>query len=119
VAIAALASQGNGDQRAEITGAQLEVAILDRARSHRTFRRLTGARLDTLLAEARPAPVPEAGAAPEAGAVPEAEAVPEAGAAPEAEAGATEAGTATDAGSAAESGAAPETGAEPRAQEDT
>jgi proteasome alpha subunit len=53
VALAALADQGNGD-RQEITAAQLEVAVLDRARSHRTFRRLTGARLDALLAETRP-----------------------------------------------------------------
>jgi len=30
------------------------VALLDRGRSHRTFRRLTGARLETLLAEAIP-----------------------------------------------------------------
>jgi proteasome alpha subunit len=54
VAIAALAGQGNGD-RAEITGAQLEVALLDRSRSHRTFRRLTGARLEAVLVEARSA----------------------------------------------------------------
>jgi proteasome alpha subunit len=51
VAIAALASQGNGDTRPEITGAQLEVAVLDRTRSHRMFRRLTGSRLDALLTE--------------------------------------------------------------------
>jgi proteasome alpha subunit len=60
VAIAALAgqangAQGNGGERAEITGAQLEVAILDRSRSHRMFRRLAGARLEALLAEARSA----------------------------------------------------------------
>ena len=54
VALAALAGQGNGE-RQEITAAHLEVAVLDRAREHRTFRRLTGARLDALLAEARPA----------------------------------------------------------------
>jgi proteasome alpha subunit len=56
VAIAALANQGNGPgngDRPEITAAQLEVAILDRTRSHRLFRRLTGARLEALLAEAR------------------------------------------------------------------
>jgi proteasome alpha subunit len=52
VAIAALADQANGGG-AEITGAQLEVALLDRSRSHRTFRRLTGVRLDAVLAEAR------------------------------------------------------------------
>jgi proteasome alpha subunit len=49
-AIAGLAAQANGD-RVEITGGQLEVAILDRTRDHRTFRRLTGARLEALLAE--------------------------------------------------------------------
>ncbi len=64
VAITALSSQGNGaaggaaaqgaEQREGITGAQLEVAMLDRSRSHRTFRRLTGVPLDDLLAEARP-----------------------------------------------------------------
>jgi proteasome alpha subunit len=53
VALAALSGQGNGE-RQEITAAHLEVAVLDRAREHRTFRRLTGARLDALLAEARP-----------------------------------------------------------------
>ncbi len=49
-AIAGLAAQANGD-RMEITATQLEVAVLDRARDHRTFRRLTGARLESLLAE--------------------------------------------------------------------
>ncbi|HEY1639804.1 MAG TPA: proteasome subunit alpha [Streptosporangiaceae bacterium] len=61
VAIAALAGQGGNGQgsgaaeTAEISGAQFEVAILDRSRSHRTFRRLIGSRLEALLAEARPA----------------------------------------------------------------
>src|SRR5579859_2434090 len=40
---------------AELTAAQLEVAILDRARAHRTFRRLQGPRLEELLAESRSA----------------------------------------------------------------
>ncbi len=52
-AIAGLAAQANGD-RVEVTGGQLEVAILDRTRDHRTFRRLTGARLEALLAETGP-----------------------------------------------------------------
>jgi proteasome alpha subunit len=52
VAIAALTSQANGDQRPDVTGSQLEVAVLDRSRSHRMFRRLTGSRLDALLTEA-------------------------------------------------------------------
>jgi len=53
-AIAGLTAQANGD-RMEITATQLEVAVLDRSRDHRTFRRLTGARLESLLAEATPA----------------------------------------------------------------
>jgi proteasome alpha subunit len=47
-------SAGNG-QAAELTADDLEVAILDRARAHRTFRRLRGARLEELLAESRAA----------------------------------------------------------------
>ena len=54
-AIAGLAAQANGD-RLEITASQLEVAVLDRARVHRTFRRLTGSRLESLLAEVAPGP---------------------------------------------------------------
>jgi proteasome alpha subunit len=50
-ALAALSAPGNG----EYTAAQLEVAVLDRTRDHRTFRRIRGARLEELLAEARPA----------------------------------------------------------------
>jgi proteasome alpha subunit len=50
-ALAALSAPGNG----EYTVAQLEVAVLDRTRDHRTFRRIRGARLEELLAEARPA----------------------------------------------------------------
>ncbi len=50
-AIAGLTASSNGD-RVEIVGGQLEVAVLDRARDHRTFRRLTGSRLESLLAEA-------------------------------------------------------------------
>src|SRR5690348_12720064 len=58
---AALASQsapGNGEIP-EFAAAQLEVAILDRARDHRTFRRIRAARLEELLAGARPAPAAE------------------------------------------------------------
>ena len=47
-------SSGNGQSAAELTADKLEVAILDRARAHRTFRRLRGARLEELLAESRP-----------------------------------------------------------------
>jgi proteasome alpha subunit len=53
VAIRALAGQGNGD-RQDIAATQLEVALLDRGRAHRAFRRLTGPRLETLLADALP-----------------------------------------------------------------
>jgi proteasome alpha subunit len=47
------AAGGNNGDQAGLTAAQLEVAILDRARAHRTFRRLRGARLEELLAESR------------------------------------------------------------------
>ena len=50
-ALAALAGQGNGDT-AEVNASQLEVAVLMRGRAHRAFRRLTGARLEELLASA-------------------------------------------------------------------
>ena len=66
VAVAALSSQGNGDGT-EMTGSQLEVALLDRGRTHRTFRRLTGSRLDDLLAEKRTASAAAGGATPEPG----------------------------------------------------
>ncbi len=54
-AIAGMSAQANGD-RIEITAGQLEVAVLDRNRTHRTFRRLTGARLEALLAETAETP---------------------------------------------------------------
>ena len=57
------APAGNGGERPELGTGQLEVAILDRSRPHRTFRRLQGARLEQLLAESRaaePAESPEA-----------------------------------------------------------
>jgi proteasome alpha subunit len=50
-ALAALAAPGNGE-RPDMTASQLEVAILDRSRPHRTFRRLQGARLEELLRQA-------------------------------------------------------------------
>jgi proteasome alpha subunit len=72
-ALAALAatasgSASNGNQP-ELTAANLEVAILDRARAHRTFRRLQGPRLEELITQARATPEqeePEAPAEPEA-----------------------------------------------------
>jgi proteasome alpha subunit len=64
-ALAALSAPGNGErtERTEFAAAQLEVAILDRARDHRTFRRIRAARLEELLAGARPAPAAETPAA--------------------------------------------------------
>jgi proteasome alpha subunit len=48
----AAAAAANGAQP-ELTAANLEVAILDRARAHRTFRRLHGPRLEELIAASR------------------------------------------------------------------
>jgi len=67
-ALAALTPPASGSTAAsaangELTASGLEVAILDRARPHRTFRRLRGAALEALLAEARggsPAAAPSA-----------------------------------------------------------
>src|SRR5580692_6877124 len=53
-ALAALTATGNGE-RTELAATQLEVAILDRAREHRTFRRIRAARLQELIAESRSA----------------------------------------------------------------
>ena len=51
MAVDALSSVGGeGGQAREIPRAQLEVAVLDRHKSGRTFRRITGAALDALLA---------------------------------------------------------------------
>jgi proteasome alpha subunit len=54
----AAATASNGSQP-ELTAANLEVAILDRARAHRTFRRLHGPRLEELIAESRAAEATE------------------------------------------------------------
>ena len=54
-ALTALSAPGNGE-RTEFVASQLEVAILERARDHRTFRRVRAARLEELIAEARSAP---------------------------------------------------------------
>jgi proteasome alpha subunit len=66
------AAGSNGS--AELTASQLEVAILDRARDHRKFRRITGARLEELMTEARAA----AAAAKDAPDAPPAEDTPDA-----------------------------------------
>src|SRR5215469_12819647 len=51
-ALGALSATGNGD-RNDMPATQLEVAILDRARDHRTFRRIRAARLEELIRESR------------------------------------------------------------------
>jgi proteasome alpha subunit len=107
-ALAALSAPGNGGERTEYTAAQLEVAILDRARSHRTFRRIRGARLEELLREARSAPEPPAGssgAAPTGPSSPSGPAGPDAPSSPPNPSGPASPGSPTDSG--------PPTGPEP------
>jgi len=58
LAIGALSVQNDGSSSETITADQLEAALLERSRTHRAFRRLSGARLDTLLTEALKKPVP-------------------------------------------------------------
>jgi proteasome alpha subunit len=53
-ALDALSASGNGE-RNEIAATQLEAAILDRTRDHRTFRRVRAARLEELISESRSA----------------------------------------------------------------
>ena len=62
-ALDALSAPGNGE-RTEFVASQLEVAVLERARDHRTFRRIRAARLEELLREARPAAEPSAAEPP-------------------------------------------------------
>jgi proteasome alpha subunit len=64
-AAASGANASNGSQQPELTAANLEVAILDRARAHRTFRRLQGPRLEELITESRAAGAAETAAAEE------------------------------------------------------
>ncbi len=52
VAITALAGQGGNGARQDLKAAELEVALLDRARPLRAFRRVTGTRLEGLLSAA-------------------------------------------------------------------
>jgi proteasome alpha subunit len=71
-ALSALSAPGNGE-RTEFVASQLEVAILERARDHRTFRRIRATRLEELVAEARSTPAtstPEAGSAPSGASAP-------------------------------------------------
>ena len=97
-ALAALTTTGNGE-RTELAANQLEVAILDRTREHRAFRRIRAARLEELIAETRSADGKSA-PAPEA---PAGESTPPAG------------GSASSAGGSAPSagGSAPSAGSEP------
>jgi proteasome alpha subunit len=65
-ATAALASQLDGEHR-ELSATQLEVGVLARGRAHRSFRRLSGPRLEELMAQNAPATRPETDGSPEAG----------------------------------------------------
>jgi proteasome alpha subunit len=62
-ALAALAGQGNGDTSG-INAGQLEVAVLMRGREHRSFRRLTGRRLEELLPAGGTAATPRSSTPP-------------------------------------------------------
>ena len=64
-ALAALSASGNGE-RNEVAATQLEVAILDRTRDHRAFRRIRAARLEELISESRSAGAKADPTAPEA-----------------------------------------------------
>jgi proteasome alpha subunit len=50
------AGAGNGGSAGRLTAAQLEVAVLDRRRPKRAFRRVVGSALRTLLGDEEPAP---------------------------------------------------------------
>ncbi|HEY3506929.1 MAG TPA: proteasome subunit alpha [Actinocatenispora sp.] len=62
------ALSGTGAERRELTAAQLEVAVLDRRRTGRTFRRIVGGALSDLLAStsSEPAAEPESAEEPPA-----------------------------------------------------
>ena len=107
-ALAALSAPGNG----EYTAAQLEVAILERDRDHRTFRRIRGARLEQLLSEARPAPAAEDSAGADAsGSAEDSNADPGSGAAPGSSSGSGASGPASSsAGSPGSGSASPSAG---------
>jgi proteasome alpha subunit len=83
-ALSALSAPGNGE-RTEFVASQLEVAILERARDHRTFRRIRAARLEELVAEARStsaASTPESGSDPSSPSAPAADSGPPTGPTP-------------------------------------
>jgi proteasome alpha subunit len=52
--MSALGAQSDGGGPETFTADQLEAALLDRTRTHRAFRRLSGPRLEALVAEATP-----------------------------------------------------------------
>ena len=58
LAVDVLSYQPDGDTR-ELTSSQLEVAVLDRTRARRAFRRLVGAQVDALLADGTDADEPQ------------------------------------------------------------
>src|ERR1700691_3759539 len=64
-ALDALAAPANGERNEVATS--LEVAVLERAREHRTFRRIRAARLEELFAESRAASASAAADSPDAG----------------------------------------------------
>jgi proteasome alpha subunit len=112
-ALSALSAPGNGE-RTEFAAAQLEVAILDRARDHRTFRRIRGARLEELLAEARPAPAAEAADAEPADAeTPAGETPPGSASSGTASSGTASSGTAPEPSGAASGSSTPPTSSGP------
>jgi proteasome alpha subunit len=80
-ALTALSAGGNGE-RTEFVASQLEVAILDRTRDHRTFRRIRAARLEEMIRESRPAVEPSAESAPETPPAPPADSGPPTGPTP-------------------------------------
>jgi proteasome alpha subunit len=80
-ALDALSAPANGGS-SEMTASQLEVAILDRARDHRTFRRLRAARLEELIGESRAIPASADAASADAAAPDSPDAAPAAPAAP-------------------------------------
>ena len=61
-ALGALSAPSGNGETPEYTAAQLEVAILDRTREHRTFRRIRAAALEEMISEHRTASAAQAGA---------------------------------------------------------
>jgi proteasome alpha subunit len=102
-ALDALAAPGNGERNEVATS--LEVAILERAREHRTFRRVRAARLEELITESRAATAASAAADS-----PDAAASGDAAASADADASAPPAASAAPAGSPASAAPAPSTG---------